>query len=258
MKKLYLKKVDHKIKKGMIPPCIDPNVNESTIFLLDNHVVGFYLEELPEKLVKLLDIANSEFKSSNVPKSIMQRGTKKLAKKSGYEVVRQYSTIIGSVPSMPHMRRPYNSISSVHGKKTANIFIKSMLLCCSESEKLIEKFIPEIYKNQKEIINNSVIEKYKFSNLFTSSISNYNTAASYHQDTRNLKNTVNAIFTKRKNATGGCLNVPDYDITISQKNNSLLVYPAWKNIHGVTPIIKKSRNGYRNSFIFYPLNGFDF
>jgi hypothetical protein len=36
----------------------------------------------------------------------------------------------------------------------------------------------------------------------------------------------------------------------------MLVYPAWRNVHGVTPIIPLKEGGYRNSLVFYPLKAF--
>jgi len=36
----------------------------------------------------------------------------------------------------------------------------------------------------------------------------------------------------------------------------MLVYPDWKNVHGVTPIEPTFEGGYRNSLIFYPLKAF--
>ena len=120
----------------------------------------------------------------------------------------------------------------------------------------MQKYLPEIYSKQKEVIKENVPKKWQFSELFTSSISNYNISAPYHRDTGNLKDTVNCIFTKRFDSTGGYLNVPDYDVTIECGNNSLLCYPAWRNVHGVTPIQIQSSEGYRNSLIFYPLKGF--
>ena len=97
---------------------------------------------------------------------------------------------------------------------------------------------------------------WKFGNMFTSSISNFNISAPFHRDTGNLEGTVNIILTKRNNANGGCLNVPDYNATFEQADNSMLVYPAWRNVHGVTPIKPIAENGYRNSLIFYPLKAF--
>ena len=80
--------------------------------------------------------------------------------------------------------------------------------------------------------------------------------APFHIDNANLKNCVNVIITKRLNSKGGNLHVPDYNATFDSCNNSMLVYPAWKNIHGVTPIIPTHEGGYRNSLIFYPLKAF--
>ena len=64
-------------------------------------------------------------------------------------------------------------------------------------------------------------------------------------------------MTKRFDSVGGYLHVPDYNATVECADNSLLVYPAYRNVHGVTPIHAKSVNGYRNSLIFYALKGFE-
>ena len=64
---------------------------------------------------------------------------------------------------------------------------------------------------------------------------------------------INVIVTKRQSSKGGSLFVPEYNACFEQADNSLLVYPAWRNMHGVTPIIPTQTGGYRNSLIFYPL-----
>jgi hypothetical protein len=50
--------------------------------------------------------------------------------------------------------------------------------------------------------------------------------------------------------------VPDYDATVNSSDNSILVYPAWRNVHGVTPIIPLKEDGYRNTLVFYALKAF--
>ena len=170
--------------------------------------------------------------------------------------VEQYSTIIGSIVPKPHMRRPYPSISSVHNVSSAQTFIKAMLLLCRQSEELIKKLTPHIFEKQKQVIEENVPEKWRLGRLFTSSISNYNIPAPFHRDNANLKNCVNVILAKKLNATGGNTTVPDYGATVNSSNNSLLVYPAWRNVHGVTPIVPTHEGGYRNSLVFYPLSGF--
>ena len=259
MKKIELIKQEHNTRIGSECESFEPNITEDSIFIEDGRPIGFYLTELPGKLKNFIEIANKEFRSKNVPKTVMDRkkplGFDENGKKQ-YLVISQESTIIGSVAPKPHMRRPYPTMSSVHNSPTAKNFIKAMLLACKESEQLIKEIMPEQYKRQKKIIEENVPENFRFGKLFTSSISNYNISAPFHQDNANLKETVNVIINKKFKAKGGNLHVPDYGATFDSKDNSIIVYPAWKNIHGVTPIETFNEDGYRNSLIFYPLKAF--
>lgn len=261
MKRIDLNQIEHSVKIGDQCPAFEPNVTEDCIFYADGEPIGFYLRKMPEKACKIADIANYEFNGGNVPKQEMSRGPqgnkaqKAQRKKDGVELVTQMSCILGSVAPKPHMMRPYPTISSVHQVGSAKTFIKAMLLLAKESEKLLSEIMPDQYQRQKELFN-QVPDEWKFGNLFTSSISNYNISAPFHRDTGNIKNTVNVIITKRRNSKGGNLHVPDYGATIDQCDNSILVYPAWRNVHGVTPIEPTFEGGYRNSLVFYPLKAF--
>lgn len=248
MKRIDLVKVEHDVKVGDQCEYIEPNVTEDSVFYDDDELIGFFIRDInkhSEKLGKLINIADAELRSKRVPKSTMKRS-------SG---VLQYSTILGSVAPRPHMRRPYPTISSVHMSKTAKTFVKAMSLAAKESEKLIYKIAPNIYKKQFDIFR-KVSGKWKFGSIFTSSISNYNIAAPYHRDTANLVGCVNVIICKRQNSKGGCTTIPDYGVTVDSCDNSMLVYPAWRNVHGVTPIVPLSDGGYRNTLVFYPLKAF--
>jgi hypothetical protein len=165
------------------------------------------------------------------------------------------SAILGSIPPKPQFKRNYPTISSVHKNEKSQIFIKAMWGACLESEKLIKQLTPHLHERQVELFED-IKKEWRFGNMYTGSISNFNISAPFHRDTGNIVGTVNTILTKRNNANGGCLNVPDYNATFEQADNSMLVYPAWKNIHGVTPIKQISDDGYRNSLIFYPLKAF--
>jgi hypothetical protein len=261
MKRIDLIEVKHERKIGESCEYKEPNIIEDCIFYADGEPIGFYLTKMPEKMCKLADLANAELKSKNVPKSEMVRssavmdGYEKNGKRGTENLIEQMSCILGSVPPRPQMRRPYASISSVHSVKTAQTFIKAMLLLAKESEQLIKEILPSQYQKQIELFND-VPDKWKFGNLFTSSISNYNISAPFHRDTGNIVGAVNVIICKQKNAKGGDLHVPDYNATIGQVDNSILVYPAWRNMHGVTPIIPTHEGGYRNSLVFYPLKAF--
>tara|TARA_B100001540_G_C15652241_1_gene571620 strand:+ start:111 stop:914 length:804 start_codon:yes stop_codon:yes gene_type:complete len=264
MKKIELKKVDHNVKIGDKCKYYEPNIKDDCLLEVDGEIIGFYIKDVSkysEKLGKILSVADKEFRSDNVPKSNMNRssavkefykgGMKRMLEKG----VTQYSTILGSVAPRPHMRRPYPNISAVHSDKKAQLFIKAMWGACTEAEQIIKKITPHIYEHQVKLFED-VKKDWRFGNMYTSSISNFNIAAPFHRDTGNIEGTVNIILTKRNNANGGCLNVPDYNATFEQADNSMLVYPAWRNVHGVTPIKPIAENGYRNSLIFYALKAF--
>jgi hypothetical protein len=262
MKHVNLIKVDHSIKIGDKCEFIEPNVTEDTLFVENGEIVGFYIKKMTGKIAALADLANAEFLSDRVPKTEMSRGPQgskkdKLERAAkGINLVTQYSTILGGIPPKPHMKRPYPSVSSVHQVASARNFIKAMIMLCRESESLIKEIAPEIYLRQKRLISENVPQEYRFCDLFTSSISNFNIAAAYHRDTANLPGCVNVIIAKKKNSKGGHTTVPDYGATVNSSDNSMLVYPAWRNVHGVTPIEQISENGYRNSLVFYPLGSF--
>lgn len=242
-----------------------PNVTEDTLFYENGEAIGFYIKNIgaySDKAIILADIADRELRSARVPKTEMSRGPQgnKLQKlerqKAGKQLVTQYSVILGGVAPKPHMRRDYPTVSSVHSVPSAKNYIKAMRLLCAESERIIEQLMPKQYEQQKRLITENAPPQYRFGKLFTSSIANCNVAAAYHQDNANLKGCSNVIITKRKDSVGGNTHIPEYDATVDSADNSMLFYPAWKSIHGVTPIVATGAGGYRNSLVFYPLKAF--
>ena len=132
MKRIDLIPITHSKKIGDTCEYYEPNVTEDCIFYADGEPIGIYLTKMPDKMCKLADLANAELLSKKVPKSEMQR-----PKMLGYDEngkgiidrsIKQFSTILGSVPPKPHMRRPYATKSSVHSVKSAQTFIKAMLM----------------------------------------------------------------------------------------------------------------------------------
>ena len=254
MKTLELIEVQHSVKIGDVCGHIEPNITEDTLFVASGEPVGFYIKQISGKLLQAIEVANAELLSKRVPKSVMRRSS---GLHNAEAEVEQYSTIIGSCPPKPHMRRPYPAMSSVHDEKSAQPFIKAMLIACKEAEDVIEKIAPNIFNKQKAIIEEKVPPQFRFGRLFTSSISNFNIPAPFHRDAGNLEGCVNVIIAKKSHAKGGNTTIPDYAATVDSSDNSMLVYPAWRNVHGVTPIVPLKEGGYRNSLVFYPLKAFN-
>lgn len=269
MKRVDLIKIPHDTKIGDVCGHIEPNITEDCIFYENGVPIGFYIRDISkysEKAGKLANIADTEFRSNRVPKTIMDRSdVVRKAQQEGKSPKQifaegrgcsQMSTLLGGIAPKPMVRRPYPSMSQVHGVKSAQTFVKAMLMLANESEKIIRLITPNVWHEQNEIFQKYVPEEWRFGNLWTSSISNYNISAPFHRDAGNIIGCVNVIIAKKQNATGGNTSVPDYGATMDSCDNSMLVYPAWKNVHGVTPIVPTSEGGYRNSLVFYPLKAF--
>tara|TARA_R110002096_G_scaffold256780_1_gene450087 strand:- start:464 stop:1273 length:810 start_codon:yes stop_codon:yes gene_type:complete len=265
MNTLELITVKHDKKVGGKVGNLEPNITEDTLFTEGGKPVGFYIKNMADysrKACKLANIADAELRSNRVPKTEMSRGPqgnkadKLKREQEGKQLVTQYSVILGGVPPKPHMRRDYPTISSVHGVASAKTFVKAMLMLAKESQEIIKAIMPEQYELQMKLIEENSPEKYRFGDLFTSSISNFNISANYHIDRANIKGCSNVIIAKRMCATGGNTTVPDYGATVDSADNSMLFYPAWRNLHGVTPILKSATGGYRNTLVFYPLGSF--
>ena len=161
MKTIKLQQVEHNVKIGKDCPYYEPNIKEDCLLELDGEIVGFYIKDVSkysERLNLLLAVADKEFRSDNVPKTILDRMstvelsktgmTRKEARKIG---VSQYSTILGSIKPNPVMRRPYPNISAVHRDKSAKTFIKAMWGACLEAEQIIKELTPKIYERQQEL-----------------------------------------------------------------------------------------------------------
>ena len=249
-----LKLVQSPLKIGDQPGDIPPNIHDSCILAdPDGTPVGMFLKTLPDDLQNLVNIADAEIHTDRVPKSLMKRSS---GLHNATAEVLQYSTILGSIPPKPHMRRSYASRSSVHSNKKASTFVKAMNAAGISAFKLVAEYIPSVVATHRAACDDRLPAKWRFAQNFSSTISNCNISAPIHQDNANVKRAINLIITKRRNSTGGNLHVPDFGATFDQSDNSLLVYPAWRNRHGVTPIIPTHPGGYRNSHVWYALDSF--
>lgn len=250
-------------KTGAQCPIKEPTITQDSLFVdSDGKHIGFYMRDVGEVMSKVASIANYEliskkvsimkFERADVQKFHQMGYTKKEAQALG---TMQRSVIIGSVPAKPNMSKQYKSISRVHAEEKSLIFIKSMIKLDELAGQLIKEVSPLLYEQHMKAMDD-VEDQYKLTSLHTGSISNLSASLKLHKDRANLKGTLNVIIMKRFRADGGHLYLPEYDQVIEQCNDSIIVYPAWRDIHAVTPIHLTSASGYRNSLVFYTLNAF--
>jgi hypothetical protein len=123
--------------------------------------------------------------------------------------------------------------------------------------KIAEKYY-KIYNNDKYNYHLNEIKKvlsdYRIlDTVFTSGIVNQNNPLQYHFDVGNFNKCWSAMFAFKKDIEGGYLSIPEYDIGIEIKNNSLLLFDGQSLMHGVTPIKKLKNNAKRFTIVYYSL-----
>jgi hypothetical protein len=257
---LTLEPVKHQLKIGDPCPNLAPNITESCLLAdTSGTILGLFIKEPPDTLRKLMDIADHELRSDRVPKDGMDRRTPLPPGPDGKRRmtrITQYAALLGSVAPKPLMRRHYANRARTHAAPSAATFVKAMNAAGLTAFDICKSIAPTLMASHQKIVHERVPDQWRFAKNFSSTISNCNIAAAIHQDNANVKGAINIIITKRRNSTGGNLHVPDYNATFDQADNSMLVYPAWRNMHGVTPIIPTHPGGYRNSHVWYALDSF--
>ena len=93
------------------------------------------------------------------------------------------------------------------------------------------------------------------SSVFTSGIANYNNPLAYHFDAGNYAHVWSVMLVYKRGVEGGYLAVPEYDVGVELADNSIFMFDGQRVLHGVTPITKTKRNGYRFSVVYYSMAG---
>lgn len=122
------------------------------------------------------------------------------------------------------------------------------------AKKYYEKYNPEKALLHTKTTNEFVLPQYRISDtMYTSGIINENNPLKYHFDSGNFVGTWSAMFAFRKNTKGGHLSIPELNVGIEIKNNSLLLFDGQSLLHGVTPIQKLSKDAKRFTIVYYSL-----
>ena len=232
-------------------PHLAPNIDYDCIMQEDGMPVGAYWHQAPKDLHGIADIADAELRSGKFPISRMDR----LGRDDEGKAFRlpQVSAILGSSAPQAHMRAVNARRSRLHAQPAARNFIKAMSAFGRMAMELVRGTCPHLYAQHIDALEREVSRDWRFADYFTSSISNANSAANLHQDRKNARGALNIIYVKRWQSRGGHLVVPEYDAVFAQPDHSMLVYPAWRNAHAVTPIVPLRTGGYRNAHVFYAL-----
>lgn len=85
---------------------------------------------------------------------------------------------------------------------------------------------------------------------WTSGVLNQTSALPYHTDANNAP-AWNAMVVLRRGTRGGYFHIPAYGLTLPCRDGDVCFFPAYRVLHGVTPIRKVDTDGYRYSAVYY-------
>ncbi len=87
---------------------------------------------------------------------------------------------------------------------------------------------------------------------WSSGIANDTVPLHYHHDRNNAPHSWSVMLCARAGTTGGNLHVADYGVTLPVRDCQVLMFPGVDSVHGVTPITRRFKDGFRYTFVWYP------
>lgn len=86
---------------------------------------------------------------------------------------------------------------------------------------------------------------------WTSGVLNIDSAMPYHRDGNNLPGVWSSMIVFRRGTAGGHLHLPELDLVLPLRDGDVLTFPGPDLWHGVTPIERTQRDGYRMTAVYY-------
>lgn len=210
-------------------------IRESTIIKINGKIEIVYINDVEEDLNHIFDA----IKKIKYNKSTRTNG------------LISTSRIFGYAPKNVTRNQPCRITT------LANEFPKQHFIVEKAGEiakKYYELYNPEKALEHQKLTEEKILDQYRIgSTMYTSGIINENNPLKYHFDAGNFTGTWSAMFAFRKNTEGGYLSLPELNVGIEIKNNSLLLFDGQSLLHGVTPIKKLSNDAKRYTIVFYSL-----
>lgn len=179
------------------------------------------------------------------------RGTK-IHKSSRTDGLPTQSTIYGVLPRN-NLRVDYCRFTPSTKKEVE--FFRTMNHYCEVLCEYYEKFFPENFKLAMAEVDESIVKDWRHNKTPFQTINiNVNHAIKYHRDTGNFRSAMSTVLIVKNHMGGGELPVPEYDLTLSQRDGAFTIFDGQSLLHGVLPIKPKRPGAYRASIVFYSMN----
>lgn len=119
---------------------------------------------------------------------------------------------------------------------------------------LYNEYFPDIYAEHRAIAEEKILPEWRIPGTpFTSGIVNYNSALKYHFDGGNIRGLLSNMLVIRDGMAGGKLVCPEYDLSFSCSDETVVLFNGQTILHGVTPLNPMTADAYRYSVVYYTL-----
>lgn len=121
-------------------------------------------------------------------------------------------------------------------------------------DRLYEGLAPDVAAHHRKILDEQIRPDWVIpATRFTSGIVNHNNSLRYHYDRGNLFGVMSCMIVFRQLCSGGYLSLPEFNARWLLEDGSYFFFDGQSYLHGVTPISKLNKNGYRYSVVYYAL-----
>lgn len=119
-------------------------------------------------------------------------------------------------------------------------------------EEQFEHYLPVARRAQNAVVDQHVEREWRMQGTsFTTAYLNQNQALQYHRDRGNFGEVFSNLIVLRRGVAGGQLVLPEYRVALPQDDGCMLMFDGANIIHGVTPLRKLHKDGYRTGLVYY-------
>lgn len=166
--------------------------------------------------------------------------------------IRNISRVFGYTARQPLMQR--NSCRACNGASLAPEVHGAICGAADPLADHLETLVPERVAADRALVHAAVHGDWLLgeSAWWTSGVVNRTSPLPYHYDKNNFP-AWSAMVVIRRAVRGGHLHVPEYDLVVDCRDGDVVYFNGSDLMHGVTPMRRIERSGYRLSAVYYPV-----
>lgn len=228
-------KIDEYRKRSAKEEDFEIFIKESSIIKVNNNIEIVYIDNVEQDLNEIFEaIQNIKYAKSTRTNGLIST-----------------SRIFGYAPRNITRNQPCRITSLATEFPKQHFIVEKAAMI---AKKYYEKYNAKKAEEHMNLTIEKILPQYRIGEtMYTSGIINENNPLKYHYDSGNFVGTWSAMFAFRKKTEGGYLSIPELNVGIEIKNNSLLLFDGQSLLHGVTPIKMLSKDAKRYTIVYYSL-----